>query len=202
MTVGLWALVAAGLMVSRLPTLSFKTVRVSPNYVAPLLVLVGLAAAVLITAPFLALAVGAVGYLALLPYTIYRYRWLARHPEAWDVPLRERRAVARAARSARRLGLRPPLRRRVAGRASAVARAVRRFGPDDATGAAPRRRDGADTPRRRDRADPPGRRDGADPPGRRDGAEAPGPAGDPRGGTGSGWGCAGSAAAEGRRTRS
>ena len=62
-----------------------------------------------------ALSAVAVGYLLLLPYTIYRFSWLTRHPEAWDVPVRERRAVARAARSARRLGLRSPLRRRVAG---------------------------------------------------------------------------------------
>ena len=117
-------------MVSRLPTLSFKTVRVPPQFIAPLLVLVGIGAAVLITAPFLGLAVVAAVYLLLIPYSCYRYRWLARHPEAWGVPVRERRAVARAARSARRLGLRPPLRRRVAGRASAVARAVRRFGDD------------------------------------------------------------------------
>jgi CDP-diacylglycerol--serine O-phosphatidyltransferase len=127
-----WALLVAGLMVSRLPTLSFKTVRVPPNYIAPLLVLVGLAAAVLITVPFLGLAIVAAAYLALIPYTAYRHRWLTRHPEAWNVPVRERRAVARAARSARRLGLRSPLRRRVAGRASAVARAVRRLGDDSA----------------------------------------------------------------------
>jgi CDP-diacylglycerol--serine O-phosphatidyltransferase len=80
-------------------------------------------------------------YLLLIPYTGYRYRWLARHPEAWGVPVRERRAVARAARSARRLGLRSPLRRRVAGRASAMAAAVRRFG-DDPTGAIQRGRAG------------------------------------------------------------
>lgn len=128
--VGIWALVVAALMVSRLPTLSFKTVRVSQRFIAPLLVLVGVAAAVLVTAPFLGLAVVAVAYLLLLPYTIYRHRWLGRHPEAWNMPVRQRRAVARAARSARRLGLRPPLRRGVAGRASAVARAVRRFGDD------------------------------------------------------------------------
>ncbi len=130
--VGPWALLVAGLMVSRLPTLSFKTVRVSPNYIAPLLVLVGLVAAVLITVPFLGLAIVAVVYLALIPFTMHRHRWLAQHPEAWGVPIRERRAIARAARSARRLGLRSPLRRRVAGRASAVARAVRRFGDDPA----------------------------------------------------------------------
>ncbi|MCY7344525.1 MAG: phosphatidylcholine/phosphatidylserine synthase [Pseudonocardia sp.] len=135
--VGVWALVVAGMMVSRLPTLSFKSVRVRPRLIAPLLVLVGLAAAALITVPFVGLAVVGLVYLALLPYTAYRHRWLARHPEAWNVPVRERRAVARAARSARRLGLRPPLRRRVAGRASAVARAVRRFG-DDSAGAVQR----------------------------------------------------------------
>jgi len=129
--VGAWALVVAMLMVSRWPTLSLKTLRVPPQLIAPLLGLVGVAGAVLFTAPFLGLAVVSVAYVLFLPYTLYRYRWLARHPEAWDVPLRERRAVARAARSARRLGLRPPLRRRVAGRASAMARAVRRRGEEN-----------------------------------------------------------------------
>ncbi len=134
--VGVWAVIVAGLMVSRLPTLSFKTVRVPPRLIAPLLVLVGLAAAVLMIAPFLGLGIIALGYLGMLPYALYRHRWLGRHPEAWNVPVRERRAVARAARSARRLGLRPPLRRRVAGRASAVARAVRRFGDEAGAGRA------------------------------------------------------------------
>lgn len=130
-TVALWALLVAGLMVSRLPTLSLKSVRVAPRLIAPLLVLVGVVAAILLTAPFLGMALIAAGYVALAPVTFLRYRWLSKHPEAWGVPPRERRAVARAARSARRLGLRPPLRRRVAGRASGVMRAaVRRLGPD------------------------------------------------------------------------
>ena len=73
-------------------------------------------------------------YLRTSPTRSYRTDWLSRHPEAWNVPVRQRRAVARAARSARRLGLRPPLRRGVAGRASAVARAVRRFGDDGGVG--------------------------------------------------------------------
>jgi len=130
--VAVWALIVAALMVSRLPTLSFKSVRVSPNYIAPLLVLVAIAAAVLITVPFLGLGIVALLYLCSIPYTVHRHRWLRQHPEAWGVPVRERRAIARAARSARRLGLRSPLRHRVAGRASAVARAVRRFGDDPA----------------------------------------------------------------------
>jgi len=139
-TVGLWALFAAALMVSRLPTVSLKTVRVPPELVPTVLVLVGLGAAGLITAPFLLMAAAAVGYLLLMPVTLYRYYWLTHHPEAWGVPVRERRAVARAARSARRLGLRSPLRHRVAGRASAVARRVRGLpGTDAADGSAPAR---------------------------------------------------------------
>jgi CDP-diacylglycerol--serine O-phosphatidyltransferase len=129
LTVGLWALFAALLMVSRLPTISLKTARVPTRFVPPALVLVGLAFALLVAEPFLAMSAVAVGYLLLLPYTIYRFEWLKRHPEAWNVPTRERRAVARAARSARRLGLRSPLRRRVAGGARNVARAV--FRPDE-----------------------------------------------------------------------
>ena len=39
-------------------------------------------------------------------------RWLAQHPSAWEVPPGQRRAIRRTARSMRRLGLRPPLRRR------------------------------------------------------------------------------------------
>jgi CDP-diacylglycerol---serine O-phosphatidyltransferase len=132
-TVGLWALLAAVLMVSRLPTVSMKTAQMPPRLVAPALVLVGLGFAVLVAAPFLMMIVIAVGYLLLMPFTIYRYEWLKRHPEAWDVTTRERRAVAKAARSARRLGLRPPLRRRVAGGARTVARAV--FRPDEPPGA-------------------------------------------------------------------
>ena len=113
-TVGAIMVVVAGLMVSRLPTLSPKTVRVPQRLAAVLLVGVALVFAVVITFPFLALAMVALGYLAVLPYSLHRYRWLARHPEAWDVPARQRRAVVRAARPAQRLGLRRPLRRRVA----------------------------------------------------------------------------------------
>ena len=128
-TVGLWALLAGGLVVSRLPTMSFKTVRV-PTHLVPLsLVVVGLGFAALVVAPFLLIAAVAVSYLLALPYTIYRFEWLKQHPEAWDRPIRERRAIARAARSARRLGLRSLLRSRVAGGARTVARAV--LHPDD-----------------------------------------------------------------------
>ncbi|MFT7839352.1 CDP-diacylglycerol--serine O-phosphatidyltransferase [Saccharothrix sp. BKS2] len=122
--VGVWTVAVAMLLVSRIPTLSVKTIRVSPRFVAPLLVLVGLLAAAIITFPLAALIAAMLVYLAHLPYSVRRYRWLAKHPEAWEVPAADRRAIKRAhGVAARRLGLRQPLRGRVAG---AALRAVRR----------------------------------------------------------------------------
>jgi CDP-diacylglycerol---serine O-phosphatidyltransferase len=124
-TVGVWMVLIAGLMISRLHTLSMKTVRVPQKFIAPLLVLVGLAAAMLITVPFLALILGMVIYLAHIPYSVYRYRWLGRHPEAWYLVARQRRAAVRALRNTRGTQ-RPPLRRRVAGARSALSPRRRR----------------------------------------------------------------------------
>jgi CDP-diacylglycerol--serine O-phosphatidyltransferase len=106
---------------------------VPAEFIAPLLVLVGLAAAAIITVPFMTLALAVFLYLAHLPYGVYRYRWLGRHPEAWYLAARQRRAAVRALRGPRPLGLRPPLRRRVAGaaRASAAALNNRRRREDD-----------------------------------------------------------------------
>jgi CDP-diacylglycerol---serine O-phosphatidyltransferase len=125
-TVGIWTVAIAVAMVSRMPTLSAKSVRVPARAVAPLLVLIAVLAAAVITFPYASLAVAMLLYLAHLPYASYRYRWLAKHPSAWKVPPRQRRAIRRTARSMRRLGLRPPLRRRVAGAAARAGAAVRR----------------------------------------------------------------------------
>jgi CDP-diacylglycerol--serine O-phosphatidyltransferase len=119
--VWIWMVAIAALLISRIPTLSLKTVRAPAKAIAPLLVGVCLLAAAIFLYPFVALGIALVLYLAHVPYAVYRHRWLASHPEAWTVPPRERRAIRRA-RSQRRLGLRPPLRRRVAG---AAMRAVR-----------------------------------------------------------------------------
>jgi len=116
-----WTIAIAGLLISRIPTLSLKTIRVPARAIAPMLLAVALIAAGIIQFPLIMLVIAMVLYLAHIPYSVYRHRWLAAHPEAWTVPPRERRAIRRA-RSPRRLGLRPPLRRRVAG---AAMRAVR-----------------------------------------------------------------------------
>ncbi|PRX50294.1 CDP-diacylglycerol--serine O-phosphatidyltransferase [Prauserella shujinwangii] len=124
--VWVWTVGISALLISRIPTLSLKTVRAPAKAVAPLLVAVGLAAAAVIQYPLIALAGALVLYLLHIPYSVRRYRWLARHPEAWAVPPRERRAIRRA-RSQRRLGLRRPQFRRVPGVAR---RAVRRPRPE------------------------------------------------------------------------
>lgn len=115
-----WTIGIAGLLISRIPTLSLKTIKVPATAVAPLLVLVGLLAAAVITYPLIALACALGIYLLHVPYAVRRHRWLAKHPEAWDVPPKERRAIRRARGVGRRLGLRPPRMRRVAGAARAV----------------------------------------------------------------------------------
>lgn len=132
-----WIVAIAALAVSRVPTLSLKTVKVPAKFVAPLLVLVGLLAAGIITYPLLSLATAMLVYLVHVPYAVYRHRWLARHPEAWEAPPRERRAIRR--RTQRRLGLRPPLRRKVAGAARRV-RLHRRSGHPDGTNRRSQRR--------------------------------------------------------------
>lgn len=133
-----WTAFVAALLVSRLPTLSGKTIRVHAKAVVPLLVLTSATAAAIITFPLASLGVALGLYVLHLPYAGYRYRWLAHHPSAWDVPPARRRAIRRNARSMRRLGLRPPLRRRVTGAAgrakSRAGRAVRaRRRPDAPT---------------------------------------------------------------------
>ncbi|PPK70574.1 CDP-diacylglycerol--serine O-phosphatidyltransferase [Actinokineospora auranticolor] len=120
-----WTVAIAALLISRIPTLSVKTIKVSPRAVAPLLVGVGLLAAAVITYPQISLCLILALYLLHIPYAVRRKQWLAKHPEAWAVPPSERRAIRRAHGSSRRLGLRPPL-RRVAGAARrAVMRPIR-----------------------------------------------------------------------------
>lgn len=111
-----WTIAIAALLISRIPTLSLKTIRVPAKALAPLLVGVGLLAAAIMQYPLIVLGCAMLIYLAHLPYSIYRHSWLARHPEAWEVPARERRAIRRRGRRARGLGLRPPaLRGKIAG---------------------------------------------------------------------------------------
>jgi CDP-diacylglycerol---serine O-phosphatidyltransferase len=69
------------LCVSTLPVWSFKNFKVPAEYVLPLLLGVGLYAAVLVAEPWAALAAGGVIYLAMLPFSVRSFRQLKREAE-------------------------------------------------------------------------------------------------------------------------
>jgi CDP-diacylglycerol--serine O-phosphatidyltransferase len=62
------------MMVSQIPTYSFKKLRVRREYVLPVLLVVGLAAAVLVSYPWLTLTVLALVYLASSPLSVRSFR--------------------------------------------------------------------------------------------------------------------------------
>lgn len=112
--IGLWLVAIGLLMVSRIPTIALKSVRVPPRVIVPLLVLLVAAVAALFYEPHLMLLIGLGLYLLHLPYAGWRYHHLRHHPELWSAG--DRAKVRQAARR-RRLSMRMPRRRRVAGRA-------------------------------------------------------------------------------------
>ncbi|QCQ92413.1 CDP-alcohol phosphatidyltransferase family protein [Rhodococcus sp. SGAir0479] len=111
--VTVWTLCSAALIVSRIPTLAMKSISVPGRMAAALLVLVALAAAALVTYPYLLLMVLVGIYLVHIPFAIRSQRWVAARPETWDFKPAERRAIRRSPNgnrrsSAARLGLRRP----------------------------------------------------------------------------------------------
>jgi len=66
----LFLLVVAGLLVSAIPTFSFKKVKVEQRWVLPGMLLVGLVAAGIISAPWLTLSMILAAYLISIPFSI------------------------------------------------------------------------------------------------------------------------------------
>ncbi len=85
--VGTVLVVTAALMVSTLPTWSFKNFKVPREFVLPLLLGVGLFVALLVAEPWAALAAGGVGYLAMLPFSLRSYQRLKREAESLLEPV-------------------------------------------------------------------------------------------------------------------
>jgi len=123
--VAVWTLISAALIVSRVPTLAMKSASVPARLAVLLLALVAVAAAALVTYPFVLMIVLVGVYLLHIPFAIRSKRWVAARPETWDIKPAERRAirartraarphragarrVTTTARSATRLGLRRP----------------------------------------------------------------------------------------------
>lgn len=72
-----WTLASAGLMVSTLPTFSFKKLRVPHAYAVPALAIVALFAAALVSQPWWTLLGVGAAYLASLVLSVRQYRRLA-----------------------------------------------------------------------------------------------------------------------------
>lgn len=72
--VGLVLVVVGGLMVSRLPTFSFKKGRIPRHLVLPALLAAALVMGVLASAPWIALSLIGLGYLCLIPFSIASHR--------------------------------------------------------------------------------------------------------------------------------
>jgi CDP-diacylglycerol--serine O-phosphatidyltransferase len=81
-------LVSVGvLMVSTLPTWSFKNFKVPSEYVLPLLLGIGAYVAVLLTEPWAALGAAGLIYMAMLPFSVRSYVRLKREAEAMLEPV-------------------------------------------------------------------------------------------------------------------
>jgi CDP-diacylglycerol--serine O-phosphatidyltransferase len=74
----IWMLCIGGLMISRVPTFSFKRVRVKREYVGVVLLVAGLLVAALVNQPWYTLAALELAYLASIPLSIRAHDKLKR----------------------------------------------------------------------------------------------------------------------------
>jgi CDP-diacylglycerol--serine O-phosphatidyltransferase len=76
LVVSVFLLGVSFLMVSRIPTFSFKKVRIPHPWVLPMLLVVGVLAAFLVTEPWLTLSAAGLAYLASIPVSLRAFRRL------------------------------------------------------------------------------------------------------------------------------
>lgn len=74
--VGLWTILVAGMMVSRIPTFSTKMVRLPAKFGMPVLAFAALIIAAMVHAPWLTLTIAGIFYLGSIPFSIQHFRHL------------------------------------------------------------------------------------------------------------------------------
>ncbi|CAO3413766.1 CDP-alcohol phosphatidyltransferase family protein [Azospirillum endophyticum] len=84
-----WTLLIGGLMVSTLPTFSFKGARVPAHWVVPALAGVGLLAAMMVSQPWWTLSIVGIVYMVSLPFSIAQFRKLQRAAELMRTEIEE-----------------------------------------------------------------------------------------------------------------
>jgi CDP-diacylglycerol--serine O-phosphatidyltransferase len=109
--VSIWIVFIGLLMVSQVPTIALKSVRLPQQLIVVMLILLVLGVWALFVEPELVTVIGMVVYLLHIPYAGWKYQHLKNHPELWRTG-----GGVRPRRSSRRVRLRIPRRRRVAGR--------------------------------------------------------------------------------------
>ena len=80
----MFMLLVSWLMVSRIPTYSFKKVKLKPSWILPTMLIVGLLAAGMLSAPWTTLSIMLLGYLGLIPFSIRSYRAMKKRAETED----------------------------------------------------------------------------------------------------------------------
>ncbi|MCK5167674.1 MAG: phosphatidylcholine/phosphatidylserine synthase [Rhodospirillaceae bacterium] len=80
----MFMLLVSWLMVSRIPTYSFKKVKLKPSWILPTMLIVGLLAAGMLSAPWTTLSIILLGYLGLIPFSIRSYRAMKKRAETED----------------------------------------------------------------------------------------------------------------------
>ncbi|MCW8971218.1 MAG: CDP-diacylglycerol O-phosphatidyltransferase, partial [Rhodospirillales bacterium] len=80
--VGVVIVIVATLLVGRFHTFSFKQFKVPHQWVLPTMLIVGLLAALLVSAPWATLSIILLGYLAAIPFGMRSYANLKRQAEA------------------------------------------------------------------------------------------------------------------------
>lgn len=72
--IAVYAVIIGGLMISRIPTLSFKKVNINKNYLSLFFVLMAALIACMILEPWIVLPILELIYIMLIPYSMYLYR--------------------------------------------------------------------------------------------------------------------------------
>lgn len=83
--VSVFMVVVAGLMVSSIPTYSFKKVKLSPKLVLPLMVTVGLVIASMMSAPWVTLSGILAAYMISIPFAVRSYRTICKRTRSCEV---------------------------------------------------------------------------------------------------------------------
>ena len=84
--VGLFLAMVSFLMVSRVPTYSGKSMRVPPRLVLPMMVVVGMITAFLVTNPWATLSILALVYMGSIPFAMASFARLKARTDAGDIP--------------------------------------------------------------------------------------------------------------------